>query len=323
MIADAKTHSLIKVAFAAQNPTDVLCFDNKIFGDGRVLGCDFAGRVDAVGSNVSRLKKGDKVAGLIWGGEIKGLGAYSDYTIADENICFKIPDNIPLEQAATVPLAATTAWLALFRSQSLNIDRTLGLDVELLVWAGSTSVGLYAVQIASLFGFKVATVCSPRHFPLLHSLGAKHVFDYKDPEVVKKIQIALPNLKYIFDTIRNETSSATASTAMREAGGILCTVRPSKEFTEHVSSRTKVTSILVFTSFLKEHQMGSRILPASEEDHQLATEFYQALPSLLSQGKIRPNTPWVIDQGLGGVNEGFQAFRDGKISGYKIVYKLN
>ncbi|KAH6972256.1 chaperonin 10-like protein [Ilyonectria sp. MPI-CAGE-AT-0026] len=295
-------HLLIKVAFAAQNPTDVLCFDNKIFGDGRVLGCDFAGRVDAVGSNVSRLKKGDKVAGLIWGGEIKGLGAYSDYTIADENICFKIPDNTPLEQAATVPLAATTGWLALFRSQSLNIDRTLGLDAELLVWAGSTSVGLYAVQIASLFGFKVATVCSPRHFPLLHSLGAKYVFDYKDPEV---------------------TSSATASTAMREAGGILCTVRPSKEFTEHVSSRTKVTSILVFTSFLKEHQMGSCILPASEEDHQLATEFYQALPSLLSQGKIRPNTPWVIDQGLGGVNEGFQAFRDGKISGYKIVYKLN
>lgn len=127
----------------------------------------------------------------------------------------------------------------------------------------SASVGLYAVQIASLFGFKVATVCSPRHFPLLHSLGAKHVFDYKDPEVVKKIQIALPNLKYIFDTIGNETSSATASTAMREAGGILCTVRPSKEFTEHVSSRTKVTSILVFTSFLKEHQMGSRILPVS------------------------------------------------------------
>ncbi|KAL6407267.1 Zinc-type alcohol dehydrogenase-like protein C2E1P3,01 [Ilyonectria robusta] len=134
----ASNQALIKVAFAAQNPTDVLCFDNKIFGDGRVLGCDFAGRVDAVGSNVSRLKKGDKVAGLIWGGEIKGLGAYSDYTIADENICFKIPDNIPLEQAATVPLAATTAWLALFRSQSLNIDRTLGLDVELLVWAGSS-----------------------------------------------------------------------------------------------------------------------------------------------------------------------------------------
>lgn len=64
----ASNQALIKVAFAAQNPTDVLCFDNKIFGDGRVLGCDFAGSVDAVGSNVSRLKKGDKVAGLIWGG---------------------------------------------------------------------------------------------------------------------------------------------------------------------------------------------------------------------------------------------------------------
>jgi NADPH:quinone reductase-like Zn-dependent oxidoreductase len=60
--------ALVKVFTAAQNPTDVLCFDNKIFGNGAVLGCDFTGTVEALGSNVTRLKVGDTIAGLIWGG---------------------------------------------------------------------------------------------------------------------------------------------------------------------------------------------------------------------------------------------------------------
>ncbi|KAF4467831.1 zinc-binding oxidoreductase [Fusarium albosuccineum] len=312
----ASNQALVRVSTAAQNPTDVLCFDDNIFGDGAVLGCDFTGTVEAVGSSVTRLEIGDTIAGLIWGGEIAGQGAFSEYTLADENICFKIPSIIPLEQAATVPLAATTAWLALFRSQSLNIDRTAGSGLQLLVWAGSTSVGLYAVQIAALFGFSVATVCSPRHFPLLHSHGAKHVFDYKDPDVIQKIRKALPEVKYIFDTIGNETSSATASEAMSKSGGVLCTVRPAKEFTESVTPQTKVTSVFFFTSFLKDLQLGTNLFPASEEDHQLASEFNQKLPELLARQMIRPNNPLAM-HGFDRITEGFQAYRDGKISGYK------
>jgi NADPH:quinone reductase-like Zn-dependent oxidoreductase len=127
----------------------------------------------------------------------------------------------------------------------------------------SASVGLYAVQIAALFGFQVATVCSPRHFPLLHSHGAKYIFDYKDPDVIQKIRKALPDIKYTFDTIGTESSSARASRAMSDSGGVLCTVRPGKEFTEKVTARTKVTSVLVFTSFLKDHQMGATLFPVS------------------------------------------------------------
>lgn len=165
--------ALVKISTAAQNPTDVLCFDNKIFGNGSVLGCDFTGTVEALGSDVKRLKVGDTIAGLIWGGiywlfdqvaaqltslgEIEGQGAYSEYTLADEKICFKVPDNIPLEQAATVPLAATTAWLALFRSQSLAIDRTAGSDVQLLIWAGSSTQIPTAYRITLTFRYQLVS----------------------------------------------------------------------------------------------------------------------------------------------------------------------
>ena len=69
-------------------------------------------------------------------GEVKGLGAYSEYTLADDAISFKVPASIPLAEAATVPLAATTAWLALFSKGSLSIPR-LSEEQNVLIWGGS------------------------------------------------------------------------------------------------------------------------------------------------------------------------------------------
>ncbi|RDW77805.1 hypothetical protein BP6252_05858 [Coleophoma cylindrospora] len=68
------TQVLVKVEISSLNPTDVLSFDGDAFGDGAVLGCDFAGTAEGVGSDVSRLKKGDKVAALIWGATV---GSYA------------------------------------------------------------------------------------------------------------------------------------------------------------------------------------------------------------------------------------------------------
>lgn len=93
--------------------------------------------MEEVGLEVKRLKVGNVVAGLIWGGEIKGLGGYSEYTVADEKICFPLPEGTDPAQAATVPLAACTAWLALFSRKCLAIDRQTAPSQSLLVWGGS------------------------------------------------------------------------------------------------------------------------------------------------------------------------------------------
>lgn len=68
-------------------------------------------------------------------GEIKGLGAYAEYTLADEKICFPLPAGISPEQGATVPLAACTALLALFSQGSLAIKK--GSKETVLIWGGS------------------------------------------------------------------------------------------------------------------------------------------------------------------------------------------
>lgn len=232
-----------------------------------------------------------------------------------------MPRSISLEAAATVPLACCTSWLALFSKDCLNIDRKSGEQTSVLIWGGSSSVGLYTIQIARQHNFNVVTVCSPKHHEKAKSLGANHVFDYKSDDVVDQIKSAAPRLQYIFDTIGDSSSSVTASNALGEAGGTLCTVRPGKVNTEGVSSQAKVTDVLVWTAFLKDHQYKEFKWPANDADHKLSAELFEYLPQWLEDGTIKPNDTKVL-QGLEKVPEGFQEYRDGKISGYKIVYAI-
>lgn len=220
----------------------------------------------------------------------------------------------------------------------MNIDRKKGKENAVLVWGGSctyfiptllnlhltlpsASVGLYTIQLAALHNFKIIATCSPRNFDLVKSSGATHVFDYSDPSVVSKISEAEPNFQYVFDTIGDKNSSGIASQAIRKEGGGLCTVRPGKANCENVTKQTKVTDVLVWTAFLKEHWYGDFHWPPHKEDHELASELFEKLPELLESGKVRPN-PTRIKKGLDAVAEGFQEYRDGKISAYKIVYEL-
>ncbi|THC98374.1 hypothetical protein EYZ11_002155 [Aspergillus tanneri] len=125
--------ALVKLSHAAQNPTDdidafnplrlhivrkcihrgshfvVLSFDANTFGDGAVLGCDFVGELVELGNDVRRIAKGDIVVGLVRECDIEGLVAYTQYTLASERLCFKVPKTLSRECASTVPLAAATA----------------------------------------------------------------------------------------------------------------------------------------------------------------------------------------------------------------------
>ena len=124
-------------------------------------------------------------------------------------------------------------------------------------------MGLYALQIARLYGLDTITTCSPRNFGIVKAYGAREALDYNDEDVVEKIKRAAPGLKYVFDTIGNNSSSTTASQAICEGGGTLCTVRPGKVFTENVSKQTKATDVLVWTAFFKEHQYKTTKYPVS------------------------------------------------------------
>lgn len=140
------------------------------------LGVDYAGTVEAVGSKVTRFKPGDAVFGA-W------TGAFAEYvnTREDRAIALK-PANMTFEQAASVPIAALTAL------QALRDKGQVKPGQKVLINGASGGVGTFAVQIAKSFGAEVTGVCSTRNVEMVRSIGADHVFDYKEEDYTKSGQ---------------------------------------------------------------------------------------------------------------------------------------
>ena len=133
------------------------------------LGSDLAGVVVKTGAKVSAFKHGDEVFGQMGTGRI---GAFAEYAVISQaNLALK-PKSLSMEEAASVPLVALTAWQVLFdRAKVRKGDKVL-------IQAGSGGVGVFAIQLAKHAGASVATTASAASAELVRSLGADIVIDY-------------------------------------------------------------------------------------------------------------------------------------------------
>jgi len=134
----------------------------------KILGAAVAGRVEAVGRDVTQFKPGDEVFGDL---SRSGFGAFAEYVVASEAAFALKPTNLTFEQAATVPVSAVTALQGLRAGQ-------IQPGQKVLINGASGGVGTFAVQIAKAFGAEVTAVCSTSKMALMRSLGADHVIDY-------------------------------------------------------------------------------------------------------------------------------------------------
>ena len=134
----------------------------------QVLGCDIAGRVEAVGVLVKQFQPGDEVFG------VTGFagGGFAEYACVIEDKLALKPANSSFEDAAAVPIAAITAL------QGLRDKGRIQPGHKVLVDGASGGVGTFAVQIAKSFGAEVTAVCSTRNVDTARSIGADHVIDY-------------------------------------------------------------------------------------------------------------------------------------------------
>src|SRR5215211_1237624 len=170
---------LVKVHAASANPADWHLMRAEPFlarlANGLLkpkntkLGADVAGRVEAIGSNVTRLQVGDDVFG---GLTLNELGGFAEYVCANEELVALKPAKLTFEQAAAVPLAAFTAL------QGLRDKGQIQSGQKVLIHGASGGVGMFAVQIAKSFGAEVTAVCSTRNLDVVRSIGADHVIDY-------------------------------------------------------------------------------------------------------------------------------------------------
>lgn len=137
-----------------------------------VPGLDFAGEVEMVGKNVTKLKIDDKVFG-------SGKGACAEYAGASQETVVKMPENLSFEQAAAVPTSALAAL------HGLRDAGTVQAGQKVLINGASGGVGTFAVQIAKSFGAEVTGVCSSNHVEMVKAIGADFVIDYTKEDFTK------------------------------------------------------------------------------------------------------------------------------------------
>ena len=190
---------LIKVVAAAANPLDWHGMRGEPFlarmGNGlrkpkdQRLGADIAGRVEAVGKNVTEFKPGDEVFGAV------GVGGFAEYVCTREkNLALK-PANVSFEQAAAAPVVGYTAVQGFRHAGGIRAGQ------KVLVNGAAGGIGTFAVQFAKSCGAEVTGVCSTRNLELVRSIGADHVVDYTREDFTRNGQ----QYDLIYDSIGNRS----------------------------------------------------------------------------------------------------------------------
>ncbi|KAF8823750.1 hypothetical protein HHX47_DHR9000203 [Lentinula edodes] len=278
----------IKVIATALNPVDwkIQAWDFIVQKYPAILGIDIAGDVEEVGDGVQGFSKGDKVY---------------------------IPSNISYAQAATIPLALTTAAVGLLHAKPEGGGLNPTFDPKInfsgqsaIVVGGGTSVGQYAIQLLKLLGYSTIIVyASARHTNILTAIGATHVIDRAKVPVSSLAEVAkdivnVP-ITIAFNAVGNKDSRMACIDAIVE-GGQIADVDP--EAKNDAPENEKRVFPIIGSSHV--HKEFGRIL-------------WKNLPNLLQEGKIVPNQVEELPNGLAGIDEGLQKLKADKVSGVKLV----
>lgn len=159
----------------------------------KVLGSEFAGRVESVGGKVTRYAVGDEVFGMCG----LSMGCYAEYRCISETGAMTVkPENLSYGQAATLSFGGTTALDYLRRAR-------LRVGEKVLVNGASGCVGSATVQLARLLGAQVTGVCSQANAAFVKSAGAHRTINYMKEDYSRRSE----NYDIIVDTIGNASVS--------------------------------------------------------------------------------------------------------------------
>jgi len=321
------TEVLVKVEYAAANPTDYKHLDGQ-GGERAIMGLDFFGTVVQTGAEVTALHVGDRVAAAVHGNKFQDKGSFAQYLKVGSDMCWKVPDTVSGAEASTFGVAYITAAMCLFQHQK-NAWPPAKRDSHdwFLVQGGSGSVGLFAVQLAKIAGYKVAATCSPHSYDLVKSFGADAVFDYHDPdEAAKQIrEVSGGGVVGALETIGGVQNGKLAVNSFAKKGGIVTSLIVVPEELKKIRPEVEVGGrIIMYTiyGYSFEFLRGQPPLPHKPEDHEWYLQLVEHTPELITHYGVKGN-PVDVRNGLESIEAGLDDLRKGKVSGKKIVFKID
>jgi len=209
---------LVRIRAAAVNPKDTFVrkgrfkmFTGKQFP--MQLGYDFAGEVAATGDKVTGYEQGQAVFGMLdcWQGR-----TCAEYLAVVPDNMAAMPDSLNFEEAASIPLTASTSLQALRDEANIKDGDQVGIN------GASGGVGTAAVQIAKLCGASVTAISSAANHDFLTSLGADTCIDYHDTDVATGDQ----RFDIFYDVFGNQPFKRIRPVLTRTGTWVSTVVRP-------------------------------------------------------------------------------------------------
>jgi len=229
-----------------------------------VPGADVAGTIVAIGNEITEYEVGDEVHGEIFD---SGLGAFAEYVCTTEEFIQPKPVNLTFEEAACVPLAATTAL------QGLRDHGKVKEGDKVLIIGASGGVGTFAIQLAKEFGAEVTGVCSTKNLELVRSLGADYVIDYTEEDFTENtdqydVALQLGGMLPVKDYLKVLKPKGTLILAGGDSNGHI------------IGPVGRISKAMILAPFVSQN-IKNYTAKHKNEDLKFLTE-------LIEQGKIKP-----------------------------------
>ncbi|KIW68741.1 hypothetical protein PV04_04665 [Phialophora macrospora] len=331
----------VRALWTASTPLDLHQADGGLLVQHpQVLGDGIAGVVVEVGPDATKYKPRDLVFGFSWRNQAEK--AHQEYIVAPEFLFGRLPSNVTMQQAVTLPNNFVTAWHTLTEDFGFELpwpkpDGYLPTEHGhwILIWGGSSSVGQFALQILKHYGYtNVITTASKVHHEKLHRYGAAKCFDYRDADVEDELAtfVGSPNsaagdsIAFILDCIGSLMGSVLPVSRIVKPGAKVAILLP-----VIVKDAAKGVAPVYEMDVL-----NAADWPAGVEPVGVRTHFYldnaflkdklqsEIMPSLLETGIIEPNDQLIVEGGtmLERAEKALTLLRDKKVSAKRVVWRV-
>ena len=275
---------LVQIHAAGVNPIDAKIKDGEFkrilpYRLPLILGNDLAGVVVRVGSRVRRFTPGDEVYARP---DKDRIGTFAEFIAVSEADLAAKPVSLTMEQAASLPMVALTAWQALVERANLRPGQ------KVLIHAGSGGVGTVAIQLAKHLGATVATTTSTANVELVKELGADVVVDYKKED----FETVLHDYDVVLEPLGGETLEKSLR-VLRPGGTVIGIAGPpDPDFAEEIGASWFLGVAMTLLSYRIKKQARRRQVTYSFLFMKASGDQLRKITALVDAGAIRP----VIDK---------------------------
>ena len=302
---------LVQIHAAGVNPLDSKIIDGEFklllpYPLPLILGHDMAGTVVQTGASVKRFKIGNEVYARPADHRI---GTFAEFIAVNEHDVAIKPKNLTMEEAASIPLTALTAWQTLVEKAGLKAGE------KVLIHAGSGGVGVFAIQLAKHLGATVATTTSSANIPLVKSLGADIVIDYKKDDFEKILSD--------YDVVLNTLGADTLFKSLKvlKSGGRLISISgpPDPSFAKEAGLSWLLKIVMRLLSYKIRKNAKRRKVHYSFVFMKANGAQLQQITNLIDSGVMRPVVDRVFP--FDSTKEAMEYVKTGRAKG-KVVIKL-